>query len=276
MREVNPFGHPFAILARYPLRHTLANARKIIVDLTLIPEMEGTMFKRVFTIFLLSASMASGDTIVLCDEGRWEGYRVGHRGGSDGENGISYPTVAMIFEKNTGFGDLASVSFGGNLFHEHGTTTTGLVTHRTFAEQPLSQKSYLIIHTQPQQIPEVFTVDLETGDVIMSQTIGDRHGISVDTFKKRCTIKAIETYNADTSSNESPSARLASPSNQSVGTFTADEILELGFSLPADEGSPAIPSTRRPNHGTVAREQPEKELSDALKELLRLGFVPVE
>lgn len=137
---------------------------------------------------LAQASSSSASTnIVVCEAGRWEGHRTGFRG-TDGENGITYPSVIIVFDDEAKFGDVASIQFGANYVSPEGHSTTGVVTFRS---EDLYQRDYIIVHSQPQQIAETYTIDLETADVVFTQTVGDGFGVNIDAFKRSCEMQVV-------------------------------------------------------------------------------------
>ncbi|MEY8802248.1 hypothetical protein AB9K35_18375 [Leisingera sp. XS_AS12] len=206
-----------------------------------------------------SVSASSNTTIVQCDAGRWEGYRTGFRG-SEGENGITYPLVIMTLKTPAVQGDAVLIEFGPNLIGEEGTTL-GSVINSSQKGQGYYQKSYVIIHSKPQQISEIFTVDLETGDVIMSQTIGDSRGISVDTFKKECLV--FTGLNDD-----------QVPASPVLGQklFSSEERREVGIAAPNDDHAHETLSDHRDRSADKPRHTDPNNDAD----LLELGFVPVD
>lgn len=127
-------------------------------------------------------------SVVVCEAGKWEGHRTGFRG-TDGENGINYPSVVIGFDDEAVFGDLASLQFGANYVSPEGHSTAGFVAFRA---EDWYQKDYIIIFSQPQQIAETYTIDLETGDVVFTQTVGDGSGVNIDAFKRVCQIRSVE------------------------------------------------------------------------------------
>ncbi|WP_154667718.1 hypothetical protein [Leisingera caerulea] len=155
-------------------------------------------------------------------------------------------------------GDPVLVEFGPNLIGEE-TITLGSVIHSSQKGQGYYQKSYVIIHSKPQQISEIFTVDLETGGVIMSQTIGDSSGISVDTFKKECLV--LTGLNDD---------QVSAVPALGQKLFSPDELRELGIAAPDDVRDHETLS----DHRDRAADKPRQ--ADPNNELLELGFVPVE
>lgn len=141
-------------------------------------------------LFLLpgaATSVHASTNLVICEAGRWEGHRTGFRG-SDGENGITYPSIIMAFDDEAKFGDVASIQFGANYASPEGLSITGVVTFRS---ESWYQKDYIIIHSQPQQIAETYTIDLETADVVFTQTIGDGSGVNIDAFKRSCSMQTL-------------------------------------------------------------------------------------
>jgi hypothetical protein len=137
------------------------------------------------------------DLLIQCDAGSWEGHRTGFRRmGSepnlDPSNSIMYPSITLILENSAMPGETAFVRYGDGMF-QPAKSTMGTILYRSTTTQEVD---YIVVAIKPQQILETLTIKLDSGEAILTNTIGDYSGISLDAFKSVCSVSTFTLSNA--------------------------------------------------------------------------------
>ena len=123
----------------------------------------------------------AADTIgIFCEAGKWTGQRVGFLEDgqieNDGNSQYMEKTSFILDSLPPKKGDKVRSSYGADFTYE------GEVRYYYSGEKP-----YIIIETQPYQIQEIYTIDLVTGNAIL--TITKRMwGFYKDNFTGKCLI----------------------------------------------------------------------------------------
>ena len=129
----------------------------------------------------LGTHVKAADTIsILCEAGKWTGQRIGFLEDGQIENNgngqYMKETLFILDSLPPKKGDRVRSSYGADFKYE------GEVRYYYSGEKP-----YIIIETQPYQIQENYTIDLVTGDAIL--TITKRMwGFYKDNFIGKCFI----------------------------------------------------------------------------------------
>lgn len=122
--------------------------------------------------------------VIECDEGRWEGYRVGYNYGptpeypeyADEENSQAMEkTLIILMNERPRESDSATIVYDG-------ITYDAKVIYSHYG-----RNNYVVLQYKPKDLIEIYTINIDNGDAIL--TIPKAiFGLAVDSFRKQCRV----------------------------------------------------------------------------------------
>ena len=137
-----------------------------------------------FVVSIYNPVIAAESLVVFCEVGKWEGQRVGFQNDGQIENDDNFQsmseTLFILEQWPPTKGDRVHARYGEDLLYE------GEVRYVYSGNNP-----YIILETQPYDLQENYSIDLLTGNTIL--TITKRmFGFYKDIFTNKCDIRFMD------------------------------------------------------------------------------------
>ena len=141
------------------------------------------------SLLCLSANPAfcADQLVIFCDEAEWTGQRVGFRDGGELENDGNFQNM----EETLFIFDTFPPQVGDRVFARYGEDHLyqGEVRYIYGGSKP-----YITIETKPFDILEVYSIDLMTGNTILTVT-KQMFGFYKDVFMGQCQVQIVDPEN---------------------------------------------------------------------------------